>query len=94
MDSFEFIFIMGTPNSRNWATFYNTTLSLRRIQRLWLDIVNSSQNILTAASNKVPKKRNMTDDEKAYWEDWLEDHKGVMFQIEWYRIILDEAQYL
>jgi hypothetical protein len=64
------------------------------MQRLWLDTVNSSQNILTAASNKVPKKRNMKDDERAYWEAWVEDHKGVMFQIDWYRIILDEAQYL
>lgn len=36
----------------------------------------------------------MTDVEKEYWQDWLEERKGVMFQIEWYRIILDEAQYL
>ena len=35
----------------------------------------------------------MTDDERAWWDDWLVDHKGVMFKMEWYRIILDEAQY-
>jgi len=36
----------------------------------------------------------MTDDEKAYWQEWLEDKKGIMFKIEWFRIILDEAQYV
>ena len=35
----------------------------------------------------------MTDDEKQYWEEWLEEHSGIMFKIEWFRIILDEAQY-
>jgi len=35
----------------------------------------------------------MKDDERAWWDNWLEDHKGVMFKMEWYRIILDEAQY-
>jgi hypothetical protein len=35
----------------------------------------------------------MKDYEKVYWEDWLEEAKGIMFKIEWFRIILDEAQY-
>jgi SNF2 family DNA or RNA helicase len=35
----------------------------------------------------------MTDDERVWWDHWLEDHSGVMFKMEWYRIILDEAQY-
>ena len=36
----------------------------------------------------------MTDQEKAYWQNWLEEMKGAMFQIQWYRVILDEAQYI
>ena len=35
----------------------------------------------------------MTDDERVWWDNWLDEHKGVMFKMEWYRIILDEAQY-
>lgn len=53
-----------------------------------------SQVVLMVASNQIPKKKNMTDAEREYWQDWLEERKGVMFQLEWYRIILDEAQYL
>jgi SNF2 family DNA or RNA helicase len=53
-----------------------------------------SQVVLIEASNQIPKKKNMTDVEREYWQDWLEERKGVMFQLEWYRIILDEAQYL
>jgi SNF2 family DNA or RNA helicase len=35
----------------------------------------------------------MTDGEKAYWLEYLEERKGAMFKIDWFRIILDEAQY-
>jgi hypothetical protein len=34
----------------------------------------------------------MTDHEKARWVEWLEEAKGIMFKIRWFRIILDEAQ--
>ena len=36
----------------------------------------------------------MTDSEKAHWQEWLEESKGVLFKIRWFRIILDEAQYI
>jgi hypothetical protein len=36
----------------------------------------------------------MRDEEKAHWEKWLEENKGVMFTMPWYRVILDEAQYI
>lgn len=36
----------------------------------------------------------MTDIEKQYWLEWLEENKGIMFRIHWFRVILDEAQYL
>lgn len=36
----------------------------------------------------------MTDSEKAHWQEWLEESKGVLFKIKWFRIILDEAQYI
>jgi hypothetical protein len=35
----------------------------------------------------------MKDNEREEWEEWLEENKGIMFKIEWFRIILDEAQY-
>jgi hypothetical protein len=36
----------------------------------------------------------MKDDEKERWNYWLEENKGVFFKIRWFRIILDEAQYV
>jgi hypothetical protein len=46
------------------------------------------------ASNKIPNKKHMREGEKEEWEEWLEEQKGIMFKIEWFRIILDEAQYV
>jgi hypothetical protein len=36
----------------------------------------------------------MTSEERIFWQQWLEENAGIMFQIKWFRIILDEAQYL
>lgn len=49
-----------------------------------------------AASHAKPKPKNgkrLSDEELAEFQEWLEEHKGPMFKIEWFRIILDEAQY-
>ena len=32
--------------------------------------------------------------QKQRWANWLEEQKGPMFKIKWFRIILDEAQYV
>ena len=52
--------------------------------------------LLIKALHMKPKPLNgkrMTDGENEEWQDWLERHKGIIFKIEWFRIILDEAQY-
>jgi SNF2 family DNA or RNA helicase len=36
----------------------------------------------------------MDEHERAYYRDLVDQKKGIMFQMEWFRIILDEAQYL
>jgi len=36
----------------------------------------------------------MSEHDRAYFRELVDQKKGIMFQMEWYRIILDEAQYL
>jgi hypothetical protein len=52
--------------------------------------------LLMKASHRRPAPANgkkMTELELEEWHEWLEENLGIMFKIEWYRIILDEAQY-
>ncbi|BFZ56628.1 DNA helicase rad5 [Savitreella phatthalungensis] len=71
---------------------YHGTDKVKGLQQLKsFDVVITSYGIMAREYPSTKGRGRMTEDEKEEWEEFCERKKGILFRVNWYRVILDEA---